>query len=210
MLSTSRGFTEEESAYFEEGAMRAYTSFITKAAASRSMSVDAMHEVAQGRVWTGRQAAERGLVDHTGGLWKALAIAASMSDIPAKNLKSIRMQTLRERPSGLKLPFGGASAQAAMRRTESGDDTLVVCDDVIASCGMASAPSLGLSSSLQALGVGPLLAHMIRQNAAAQILADWLTLSSQLVGRSASLGSTPSAAIEWLGWAWDSLVWGWD
>lgn len=43
------------------------------------MGVEAMNEVAQGRVWTGRQALQEGLTDHMGGLWKAIEIAANMS-----------------------------------------------------------------------------------------------------------------------------------
>jgi ClpP class serine protease len=35
-------------------------------------------QVAQGRVWTGQQARERGLVDHIGGLWKALDVAVAL------------------------------------------------------------------------------------------------------------------------------------
>ena len=45
VLSTSRGFTEEEDQYFADAARKAYVSFITKAAASRNMTVDAMNEV---------------------------------------------------------------------------------------------------------------------------------------------------------------------
>lgn len=45
LFSTTRGFTEEEAKYFEENAMKFYQSFITKAAASRSMEVAAMNEV---------------------------------------------------------------------------------------------------------------------------------------------------------------------
>lgn len=47
VLSSSRGFTTEEEEYFELGAQKAYSSFITKAAASRGMSVEDMHRVAQ-------------------------------------------------------------------------------------------------------------------------------------------------------------------
>lgn len=39
------------------------------------MSVEAMQEVAQGRVWTGKAALERGLVDALGGVNRAVAIA---------------------------------------------------------------------------------------------------------------------------------------
>lgn len=45
------------------------------------MSVEALHEVAQGRVWTGEQALERGLVDQLGGLGDAVAKAAELAGI---------------------------------------------------------------------------------------------------------------------------------
>jgi protease-4 len=44
------------------------------------MSIEAVKEVASGRVWTGNQAKERGLVDVLGGLDTAIAIAAGKID----------------------------------------------------------------------------------------------------------------------------------
>ena len=41
-----------------------------------------MEEVAQGRVWTGKDAASRGLVDAIGGLSRAVAIAKLKANIP--------------------------------------------------------------------------------------------------------------------------------
>jgi len=41
-----------------------------------------MEEVAQGRVWTGNDAASRGLVDAIGGLSRAIAIAKVKANIP--------------------------------------------------------------------------------------------------------------------------------
>ncbi|KAF9591956.1 hypothetical protein IFM89_010403 [Coptis chinensis] len=45
-------------------------------------SVDQMEEVAQGRVWTGKDAASRGLVDALGGMSRAVAIAKQKANIP--------------------------------------------------------------------------------------------------------------------------------
>ena len=54
LFSTARGFTPEEEAYFEASALKFYTSFITKAAASRNMTVEGMHEVRDLRqLWGG-------------------------------------------------------------------------------------------------------------------------------------------------------------
>ena len=44
--------------------------------------VDKMEEVAQGRVWAGKDAASRGLVDAIGGLSQAVAIAKLKANIP--------------------------------------------------------------------------------------------------------------------------------
>jgi protease-4 len=54
-----------------------YSEFTTRAAAARKMPVAAVDAVAQGRVWTGTQAKERGLVDRLGSYNDALASAAA-------------------------------------------------------------------------------------------------------------------------------------
>jgi protease-4 len=60
-----------------------YAGFVQKAATSRRMRPEAIDAVAQGRVWTGRQAQERGLVDALGGLDRAVAIAKERAGIAA-------------------------------------------------------------------------------------------------------------------------------
>jgi protease-4 len=58
-----------------------YQRFITLAAAGRKTSADKIHEVAQGRVWTGQQAKGHGLVDSLGGLHEAVASAATRAKL---------------------------------------------------------------------------------------------------------------------------------
>ncbi|XP_059644832.1 serine protease SPPA, chloroplastic isoform X2 [Cornus florida] len=77
-----RPFRPDEAELFAKSAQNAYKQFRDKAAFSRSMPVDKMEEVAQGRVWTGKDAASRGLVDTIGGLSKAVAIAKQKANIP--------------------------------------------------------------------------------------------------------------------------------
>jgi protease-4 len=62
---------------------RIYVDFTTKAAAARKTSVEKIDEVGQGRVWTGLQAKERGLVDTIGGMSDALASAAKRAKLGA-------------------------------------------------------------------------------------------------------------------------------
>jgi protease IV len=59
-----------------------YDDFVEKAAESRKTTPEKMDVVAQGRVWTGQQARERGLVDALGGLDTAIAIAKERAKIP--------------------------------------------------------------------------------------------------------------------------------
>lgn len=47
------------------------------------MDVDAVHEIAQGRVWTGAEAKEVGLVDELGGFDRAVALAKDKAKIEA-------------------------------------------------------------------------------------------------------------------------------
>uniref|UniRef100_A0A8I6YLR7 Peptidase S49 domain-containing protein n=1 Tax=Hordeum vulgare subsp. vulgare TaxID=112509 RepID=A0A8I6YLR7_HORVV len=77
-----RPLRPDEAELFEKSAQNAYASFRDKAAMSRSMSIDQMENFAQGRVWSGQDAASRGLVDSLGGFSQALAIAKQRAKIP--------------------------------------------------------------------------------------------------------------------------------
>ena len=59
-----------------------YDRFLGRVAEGRGLDRDAVHAVAQGRVWTGRQALDRGLVDGLGGLDRALDSVRALLDLP--------------------------------------------------------------------------------------------------------------------------------
>jgi protease-4 len=75
MASPIRPFNESERAKVQEGIEAFYDTFVEKAARSRHMAPEKLEALARGRVWTGRQAKEVGLVDALGGLETALAVA---------------------------------------------------------------------------------------------------------------------------------------
>lgn len=58
-----------------------YENFLETVAAARQMSVGEVDQVARGRVWSGRQAMDRGLVDQLGGLQQAIESAASLANV---------------------------------------------------------------------------------------------------------------------------------
>jgi protease-4 len=60
-----------------------YDQFVEKVARARRMTPQAVDAVAQGRVWTGKQAKAIGLVDVLGGLDRAVALAKERAKIPA-------------------------------------------------------------------------------------------------------------------------------
>ncbi len=58
-----------------------YQKFLSRVAEGRGMTIDEVHEVAQGRVWTGKRAKEIGLVDELGDLNDAIQLAAELANI---------------------------------------------------------------------------------------------------------------------------------
>ncbi len=70
--SINKPFTDEQHARVEAEADLFYTDFIERVAQGRKLSVEAVDAVARGRVWTGADALERGLVDELGGLRTAI------------------------------------------------------------------------------------------------------------------------------------------
>jgi len=84
-------WTPEEREVFQRSANFFYwDNFVPKVAAGRGRSVEQIHEVAQGRVWTGSQAKENGLIDEFGGLTRAVEIAKELANLPAdKDVKRV-------------------------------------------------------------------------------------------------------------------------
>jgi protease IV len=85
-----------------------YKNFLEKVAESRKSTPEAIHAVAQGRVWTGRQALKHGLVDALGGLDAAVAIAKEKAKIPAnEDVQLVVFPERRNLLDALSQQFGG-------------------------------------------------------------------------------------------------------
>lgn len=82
-----RDMTLEEREYIESIIDKIYDTFLSRVAEGRKMTKEQVHEVAQGRVWTGVMAKEVGLVDELGGLEKAIEIAAKEANLTEYKLK---------------------------------------------------------------------------------------------------------------------------
>jgi protease IV len=81
--SLNKPFTDEQHAHVEAEADLFYTDFVQRVAQGRGMTVEAVEAVARGRVWTGADALERGLVDELGGLRTAIDRAKVLAGFDA-------------------------------------------------------------------------------------------------------------------------------
>lgn len=76
-LSPSRPLDAQDLERLREGAAETYATFLERVAAAREMTTAEVDAIGQGRVFTGRQALEAGLVDELGGLQDAARLAAT-------------------------------------------------------------------------------------------------------------------------------------
>ncbi len=91
-FSNFSDFTPEQKENLRIQLKEIYDDFITKVAHGReNLTVPEVDEVARGRIWTGRQAKEIGLVDELGGLDKALAIAKERMGLNDKTVEIVRL-----------------------------------------------------------------------------------------------------------------------
>lgn len=79
--SLHRKMTEAEKAFFQKEIENGYQQFIERCAWGRRISPDSIAKIAEGRVWTGADAQQLGLVDELGGLSSAIAWIAQKNDL---------------------------------------------------------------------------------------------------------------------------------
>ncbi len=79
--NANKKMTEDERAIIQEAVDDIYDDFTSKAATFRGMTVEEIKAIAGGRVWTGKQALDRKLVDEIGGLDRAVEIAAELAEL---------------------------------------------------------------------------------------------------------------------------------
>ncbi len=84
MFRETEKFSDDERAKFEDWIKTTYyNDFVPKVAKGRHKDPKDVDAVGQGRVWTGAQAKDRGLVDEFGGLDRAIEVAKQLAKIPA-------------------------------------------------------------------------------------------------------------------------------
>ena len=117
LFSEYRPWSDEERKRVRALMVAFYDDFIAKAAKGRRKQPDEVHAVAQGRVWTGAEAKQIGLVDHLGGLDVALAVAKERAKI-AKD-QDVRL---------VELPEHKGLFETLLERQEEGVETVLPRD----------------------------------------------------------------------------------
>ncbi|KAB0479364.1 signal peptide peptidase SppA [Vibrio chagasii] len=85
-LGITTGLTDGAKDAFQMGIEHGYRRFIGLVGENREMGVDAVDKIAQGRVWTGQDAMQNGLVDEIGDFDDAIAAAASLAELESYNI----------------------------------------------------------------------------------------------------------------------------
>ncbi len=140
MFGTTHPFTDAEWALVNSWLDRVYADFTGKVAAGRGMTAERVHELARGRVWTGADALDCGLVDELGGLEDAVAIARRRAGLP------------QEAPV---IPFPGANPLERLRPASSSEDRRAAAAARVAGPGWLRLASAALAPGGLAAGGMP-------------------------------------------------------
>jgi protease-4 len=80
-------FTPQQRAAFAAAIDRVYNGFVQRVASGRNLPVARVQEIARGRVWTGAQAHELGLVDELGGFYQAVDKAKALAGLSGQTVR---------------------------------------------------------------------------------------------------------------------------
>jgi protease IV len=135
--SINAPFTPEQHAQVEAEADLFYADFVQRVAEGRNLSTDAVEAVARGRVWTGADALEHGLVDELGGLRTAVRRAKVLAGLdedanvrlvgyPSSSLWDFLRPHPSSQPAAASLPdaLGALIAQSVAAVIEQAERTL--------------------------------------------------------------------------------------
>ena len=96
-FSSGQQFTPSQTAQVSAWMDRIYAGFVQRVATGRKLSPDRVREIAKGRVWTGEQAHQLGLVDGLGGFYDAVREAKRLAGLPAD--QTVTLKTLPAKKS---------------------------------------------------------------------------------------------------------------
>jgi protease IV len=119
IYTATRALSDTEKTIIQNSINEGYESFTSKAAEGRNMTLADLKSVASGRVWTGTQAKENGLVDVLGGLQTAIDIAASKAGV--EDDFKVRYYPVKKSALEEFMEEISSSSQARMMKAELGE-----------------------------------------------------------------------------------------
>jgi protease-4 len=111
--SLGQGFGPEDEAAFGRWMDQIYENFVNRVATGRNLPVERVREIARGRVWTGAQARELGLVDEVGGFYQAVEKAKALAGLQGE----VRLKRMRPHASPFEALEQVLGVSAASART---------------------------------------------------------------------------------------------
>ncbi|WP_452220698.1 signal peptide peptidase SppA [Lacinutrix salivirga] len=119
---------DNQRAFIKEGVSSIYDLFTNRVAQGRNMTQEAVHEIGQGRVWTGTDAVTNGLVDELGGLDAALAYAAELTEV--EEYKIIEYPVFEKDLDAILQGFGLVQSKEALLKEELGEENYKILQEV--------------------------------------------------------------------------------
>jgi len=119
IYSFSRPLSAKERATIQLGVENTYETFITHVAEGRGMTKEDVDEIGQGRVWSGANAMEIGLVDEFGGMDKAIELAAQSASL--EKYRVVELPKLKDPFQQLLEDFQG-NMKASFLKKELGNE----------------------------------------------------------------------------------------
>ena len=150
-FNTREGFTPEQRAAFSGWMDRIYAGFIQRVATGRKLPPARVQEIARGRVWTGAQARELGLVDKLGGFDVAVAEARRLGGVSGDGPVTLKRFAKPSPFDSLGRLFG--RSEAALRTMAA---AAMILGDPRAASMMEAAGRLKLEASHQGAALAPL------------------------------------------------------
>jgi len=112
MYSPFRDFTKDEREIFETDHWKGFNMWLQDVADHRGMTFEEAEKLAHGRVWTGRQGVDNGLIDGTGGLDRAIEMARELGEIEEDEKVSVVHYPVKESFVESLMSGGGFSVAA--------------------------------------------------------------------------------------------------
>jgi protease-4 len=131
MFTGTHDYNKTEWARFESWLNRVYEDFTSKVADGRKLPKEKVLEIAKGRIWTGADAKELGLVDELGGFDTALKLTKKAIGVSESDEVKIVVFPHRKRPIELLLARAGADSSENEAATRALTDVLRVAQPVV-------------------------------------------------------------------------------